>query len=436
MGAGFVAGPFVRYFLEKPGYKVRVADLDLEKAQRIVKGYPGGEALRLDLRDEACLGREIRESDIVVGLVPYAFHPIIAKLCIQLKKNMVTTSYASGPMKSLDEEARKAGIVILNEVGLDPGIDHMEAARIIHEVKALGEEILGFSSYCGGLPAPEANTNPFGYKFSWSPRGVLLAGKSPARYLRDGKEVIVPADALFRQPALISIEGLGEFEGYPNRDSLPYGELYGIPEAKTLFRGTLRYSGWCKTLEKISQLGLLDLAEKDLRGLTYRDFIKLQLGNAPDKDIKKALALRLNIEKESDIINRLEWLGLLSENRVPLDKGSGLDILEICMLAKLRYEPGERDMIVLRHDFLTAGPGSKKQKFISTLVDYGVPGGDSAMARTVGLPAAIGTRLILEGKIKAEGVLIPVLPEIYEPALDELREHGIVFKREKRLVEA
>ena len=282
-----------------------MGDLDLKKAQMIVEAHPRGEALRLDLRDKASLKKEIRESDVVVSLVPYAFHPFIAKLCIQLRKNMVTTSYAGETMKSLDEEARKAAIVILNEVGLDPGIDHMEAARIIHEVKARGERILGFMSYCGGLPAPESNTNPFGYKFSWSPRGVLLAGKSAARYLKDGQEVFVPAGSLFSHPAMISIEGLGEFEGYPNRDSLPYIELYGIPHTRTLFRGTLRYPGWCKTLEKISQLGLLDQAEKDLKGLTYREFMKIQLGNAPEKDIRKALALRLDIEPESDIIHRL-----------------------------------------------------------------------------------------------------------------------------------
>jgi len=436
LGAGFVAGPFVRYFLGKPDYKVRVGDLDLKKAQRIVKAHPRGEALRLDLRDEASLSKEILESDIVVSLVPYAFHPFIAKLCIRLKKNMVTTSYAGEPIKSLDEEAQKSEIAILNEVGLDPGIDHMEAARIIHEVKARGEQILGFSSYCGGLPAPDANNNPFGYKFSWSPRGVLLAGKIAARYLKDGQQVFVPSDSLFGHPAMISIEGLGEFEIYPNRDSLPYIKLYGIPETKTLYRGTLRYPGWCKILEKISQLGLLDETEKNLKGLTYREFMKVQLGTAPEKDIRKALALRLDIEPESDIIHRLEWLGLLGEYPIPLDRGSALDILETRMLAKLRYQPGESDMIVLRHDFLTTSPGSKKQKIISTLVNYGIPNGDSAMARTVGLPAAISTRLILEGKIRAKGVLIPVQPEIYEPVLDELREHGIVFKQERKIVEA
>jgi saccharopine dehydrogenase (NADP+, L-glutamate forming) len=413
---------------------LKVGDQDLEKSQRIVGAHPRGEALRLDLRDEASLRKEIRESDIVVSLVPYTYHPFIAKLCIQLGKNMVTTSYAGEPMRSLDEEAKKSGIIILNEVGLDPGIDHMEAARVIHEVKSKGGKILGFISYCGGLPAQDANTNPFGYKFSWSPRGVLLAGKNAARYLKDGREVFVPPEELLGDYAMISIEGLGEFEGYPNRDSLPYIELYGIPETQTMLRGTLRYPGWCKTLKKISELGLLDQAEKDLAGLTYLGFMKIQLGNAPEKDIKKALAVRLNIGQDSDIINRLEWLGLLSEDPIPLDKGSPLDVLEIRMLAKLRYQPGERDMIVLRHDFLATGPGPKKQKIVSTLVDYGIPEGDSSMARTVGLPAAIGTRLILEGRIQAKGVLIPVLPEIYEPILDELREHGIVFRQKQKLI--
>lgn len=430
-----MAGPLVRYFLERPGAKVKVADIEVEKARALVGSHPRGEALVLNLKTEEGLKKEIAASDIVVSLVPYEYHPLVAKICIGLRKNMVTASYVDEALKALDADARRAGIVILNEVGLDPGIDHMEAMRIIREVKSRGGKILGLTSYCGGLPAPEAKTNPFGYKFSWSPRGVLLAGKNAARYLMNGKEVHVSAGDLFGHPALVPVKGLGDFEGYPNRNSLPYIELYGITETRTMFRGTLRYPGWCETMKKIGELGLLDQTEKEMKGLTCSAFIGGLIGEMGDKGLKKALSEKLNLEPDSKVIERLEWLGLLSRERLPLERGSALDILQALMLAKLCYEKGERDMIVLRHEFLIADAGGKRQKIISTLIDFGIPGGYSSMARTVGLPAAAGTRLVLEGRIGLTGVLIPVHPEIYEPILEELEGQGLVFTEEKEDVD-
>jgi saccharopine dehydrogenase (NADP+, L-glutamate forming)/spermidine synthase len=334
-------------------------------------------------------------------------------------------------MKKLDEEARKADIIILNELGLDPGIDHMEAMRVIDEVKAKGGEIQSFISFCGGLPAPEANTNPFGYKFSWSPVGVLLAGKNSAQYLKDGQEVFISSENLFENYSFIAIEGLGIFEAYPNRNSLPYTELYGIPETKTMLRGTLRNVGWCETIRKMVQLGVLDQEEKDWTGLTFGDFLRRLIGRPAEQDLKKALSEYLQIEPILAIVRRLEWLGLLSDEPLPLQKGSALDIVAARMIEKLQYGEGERDMIVLQHEFIAGSPGGDREKIISTLIDFGIPGGDSSMARTVGLPAAIGTKLVLEGKIKERGVHIPVLPDIYRPILQELRELGIAFK-EKR----
>jgi saccharopine dehydrogenase (NADP+, L-glutamate forming)/spermidine synthase len=314
---------------------------------------------------------------------------------------------------------------------LDPGIDHMEAMRIIHEVEEKGGEILSFTSYCGGLPAPEANTNPFGYKFSWSPTGVLLAGKNSAQYLKDGQQIFIPPQDLFDNYLMINIEGLGEFEGYPNRDSLPYIELYGIKSTKTMFRGTLRNKGWCSTLKKIADLGLLEEEGKDWTGLTYKDFLKKLMNDPVEEDIKKALSAHLNIEESSDIIQRFEWLGLLSDEPLPLEKGSPLNILGAKMLEKLQYEEGERDMIMLQHQFIASYPGDKKEKITSTLIDFGIPHGDTSMGRTVGLPAAISTKLILEGKIEKTGVHIPVTPEIYIPILQELKELDIAFKEKK-----
>jgi len=434
LGAGFVAGPLIRYFLDRPDAIITSADVDIAKAKALVGAHERGRALALDLKDADGLGKEIRQADIVVSLVPNTFHPIVARHCIALGKNMVTASYAGEAMKALDGDARRAGVVILNEAGLDPGIDHMEAMRIIHAVKSQGGTILGFTSYCGGLPAPEAKTNPFGYKFSWSPRGVLMAGKSPARFLKDGREVQIPAEDLFDHYEIRPIRGLGDFEGYPNRDSFSYIGLYGIPETRTMFRGTLRYPGWCATLKKIADLGLLDENETDLAGLTFRDFVARLIGKAGVPDLKAALGEKLRLQPDSEILDRLEWLGLLSGERLSLERGSALDVLEVLMLQKLQYAPGERDMIILQHEFLAADARGRKERITSTLIDYGKPGGDSSMARTVGLPAAIGTRLILEGKIRRRGICLPVHPEFYKPILDDLEAQGIVFKEERSAV--
>jgi saccharopine dehydrogenase (NADP+, L-glutamate forming)/spermidine synthase len=344
---------------------------------------------------------------------------------------MVTASYVSPAMKALDEDARRKGVILLNELGLDPGIDHMEAMRIIHGIKAEGGRVVSFISYCGGLPALEANTNPFGYKFSWSPKGVLLAGKNSARFLEDGKIVLIPSEKLFESFKIFPVPGLGDFEAYPNRDSVPYAEAYGIPETKTMLRGTLRYPGWCLTMKKIRDLGLLDQTERDFSGMTYAGFLKERAQAAPGEDLKGALARALNLEPGSAVIGNMTWLGLLGEEPIRAGKSTALDVLAGLMIEKLQYAEGERDMIILQHMFLAARPDGTKEKITSTLIDYGVPYGDSSMSRTVGLPAAIGARFILEGKIRLTGVRTPIDPEIYEPILDELKNHGVEFKEER-----
>ena len=431
LGAGLVAKPLVRYLLDQPDFKVEVASRTVSKAVKLIDSHPDGEAKELNLKDEEGLKKEIADSDLVISMVPYGFHPKVAKFCIDFGKHMVTTSYVSETMQNLDSEAKNAGILILNEVGLDPGIDHMEAMRIIHEVEEKGGEIQSFTSFCGGLPAPEANTNPFGYKFSWSPIGVLLAGKNSAQYLKDGQQVLISAEDLFKDYAIIDIEGLGEFEGYPNRNSLPYIQLYRIQSTETMLRGTLRNKGWCPTMKKMVDLQLLDEEEKEWGDITYKDFIRRLMDNPAEEDIKKALSAHLSIGEDSDIIQRLEWLGLLSDEAITVLNGSALDILGARMLEKLQYEEGERDMIILQHQFIASYPDDKKEKITSTLIDFGIPDGDSSMARTVGLPAAIATRLILEGKIEMTGVHIPVIPKIYTPILQELKGMDITFK-EKR----
>jgi saccharopine dehydrogenase-like NADP-dependent oxidoreductase len=433
LGAGLVAGPLVRYLLDRPDTRLVVADVEVGKAQKLIAGASNGEAKRMDLGNRPELAAEIGRCDLVVSMVPYTFHPIVAALAIDHGKDMVTASYVSPAMKELDVRAREKGVLILNELGLDPGIDHMEAMRIIREVHEGGGRVLTFTSYCGGLPAPEANTNPFGYKFSWSPMGVLLASRNPARYLRDGEVVAVPAERLFAEPETVRIAGLGDFEGYPNRDSVPYRETYGIPEARSILRGTLRYPGWCLTLLKIGQLGLLDDIEKDRSGSNYIDLTAELAGAAAGEDVRAAVARRLGLDLRSEVMDRLEWLGLFESRPLAAGRGSALDNLAALMIEKLQYAEEERDMIVLQHEFLTEGGSGRTEKIVSTLVDYGIPGGASSMSRTVGLPAAIAARLILDGRIARKGVEVPVHPEIYVPILEELREAGIRFTEERRV---
>jgi saccharopine dehydrogenase (NADP+, L-glutamate forming)/spermidine synthase len=374
----------------------------------------------------------VPETDLVISLLPYTYHVQIAELCLKHRKDMVTTSYVSPAMAALDERAKDAGIILLNEIGVDPGIDHMSAMKVIHHVQQNGGEIISFRSWTGGLPAPEANTNPFGYKFSWSPRGVLLASRNAAHYLEDGKDISIPGDELFDHHWTVDVPGMKGFEGYPNRDALPYADIYGIPNAQTVFRGTLRYPGWCATLKNMVDLGLLDLEERDWMGLSYKGYIGQLIGSRGD-EMRHATADYLGLEIDSFVLDNLAWLGLFSDDPLPLDNGSPLDILTARMLEKMIYEEGERDMLVMHHEFVAAYP-DRQEAITSTMIDYGIPGGDSSMSRTVGLPAAIATRLILEGEIDRKGVVVPVTPDIYGPVLRELEENGIYLKEVTRQI--
>ena len=434
LGAGLVARPLVEYLLGLEGFSVVVADVEFARAERLVGGHARGRAERLDIADRGALAEAIGRADLVVSMVPYTFHPVVAGLAIDRGRHVVTASYVSPAMRALDAAARARGVILLNELGLDPGIDHMEAMRVIHEVHGAGGRVEAFTSWCGGLPAPESNTNPFGYKFSWSPRGVLLASKNSAKYLKDGGVVTVPAEDLFASPQIIPIPGLGEFEGYPNRDSVSYRETYGIPEARTVLRGTLRYAGWCETLRKMVRLGLLDEAPKDRDGATFAGLVRELAGAAPDAPVRAAVAAKLELASGSAVLDRMTWLGLFEDIPLPLPRGSALDNLSALMVERLAYGPEERDMIVLQHEFLVAPAAGRPERIVSTLIDYGVPGGDSSMSRTVGLPAAIGARLVLEGRIALTGVQVPVVPEIYAPILDELGARGVRFTEMRQVL--
>ena len=433
LGAGLVARPLVQYLLAQPDVTVTVADVEAGRAAKLVGGHPRGTATVLDIADRNALAAAIGRAEVVVSMVPYTFHPVVAELAVEKGVSMVTASYVSPAMRALDARAKDRGVILLNEVGLDPGIDHMEAMRVIHEVHDAGGRVLAFTSWCGGLPAPEANTNPFGYKFSWSPRGVLLASQNSAKFLKDGRIVTIPSADLFARPETIGIPGLGDFEGYPNRDSIQYKDTYGIPEAGTVFRGTLRYPGWCETIRAMVELGLLDDTPKDRTGLTWNGLMAELAQAGPGSDVKAAVAARLGLRAGSAVAARLEWLGLYDGTHLPSPRASALENLTALMMGRLGYAPGERDMVVLQHEFL-AQAGGRTERIVSTLVDYGVPGGDSSMSRTVGLPAAIGARLVLEGRIALKGVQVPVVPEIYGPILAELEPLGVRFAEKRQVL--
>ncbi|MGD2108721.1 MAG: saccharopine dehydrogenase C-terminal domain-containing protein [Phycisphaerae bacterium] len=423
LGAGLVTRPLVRYLLDQPDLHVTVASRTVSKADALVDGHPHGTTMTLLADDTDKLEKLISEHDLSVSLLPAPLHPVVAELCIKHRKHMVTTSYVSPQMKALDRRAKDAGVMILNEIGVDPGIDHMSAMRIIDDVRNRGGKVVSFKSYCGGLPAPDNNDNPFGYKFSWSPRAVCTAGKNPGRFLEDGKQVDVPGPELFACNHRMQVDGVGELEAYPNRDSLGYIEVYGLQGIATMFRGTFRYVGWCETLKAIVDLGLLEETPTTYpKGTTYAKFTAGFLKARPTGDLRKDLAAQLNLDPASPVLDRLDWLGLFADDEIAItdNQTTPLDVLSERMLEKMPYKPGEKDMIVLCHYFIADFPGASSERITSTMIDYGIPNGDSSMARTVSLPAAIGANLILQGKVMLPGVHIPVIPEIYNPVLDEL----------------
>jgi saccharopine dehydrogenase-like NADP-dependent oxidoreductase len=444
LGAGLVTRPHVRYLLDVPDLEVTVASRTISKAQALVNGHPRGKALALNVNDERALEDLIRQADLAVSMLPYAYHPKVATLCVKHRKHMVTTSYVKEAMQALDEAARDAGVILLNEIGVDPGIDHMSAMKVIHEVEGKGGKIASFISWTGGLPAPEASDNPFGYKFSWSPKGMLLASRNPARFRRDGEIVEIPGEELFDNYWPVYVEGLGEFEGYPNRDSMPYAETYGIQPTDWMFRGTLRNLGWCATLKKFAEMGLLDdtpLADAsntpgESVPSTFRELTAWLLDVGTDTDLAEYLAGQWGLCHDSKPIADLAWLGLFSDDPLPKDKRTPIDIMAAHMEAKMAYQPGERDMLVMQHEFVAEYP-DRREAITATMIDFGVPHGDTSMSRTVGLPAAIAVRMILHDELSGlTGVHMPVIPEIYLPVLAELAELGISLTEKTETLES
>jgi saccharopine dehydrogenase-like NADP-dependent oxidoreductase len=448
LGAGMVAKPMVDYFLDRCGYRVVMATRTVSKAERILAGRAAGEALAWTIEDEDRLDELAEGADLVVSMLPPTMHIPVARACLRHRTPMVTTSYISPAMARLDEEAKAAGIPILNEIGEDPGLDHMGVMKTLDAIADEGGRVLSVTSYGAGLPAFEYNRNPFGYKFSWSPKGVMMAAQTPAVYLRKGRRVEVPGERLFEHHWIVDIEGIGVFETYPNRDSTVYLPWYGLEDGVSLFRGILRFTGWSNTMRALITLGALDDSEViEWKGRTYADYTTGLIARAGGAEavgegeasataarVREETAEFLGVEKIADVIQRFEWLGLFSDEPVAFERGSRVDVLVDLMLRHMSYAPGERDMIIVHDEISAEFPGAgaanrppHREIRSTSMVVEGISHGDSAMSRAVSMPAAIAARLILEGVIETTGVLMPTLREIYEPVLAELEGFGLKF---------
>ena len=434
LGAGMVAKPMVEYLLEK-GFRLLIASPMKERADEMIKGNPLGSSLDWSMADPVVLDKLVAEYDLAVSLLPYKYHTAVAKICLKYKKPLVTTSYVQSEMKALDEAARNAGVLFLNEMGLDPGIDHMTAMKIIDYIHLRGGKVEEFYSLCGALPAPEAADNPLKYKFTWSPKGVILASRNSALYLKKGKETYIDAVNLFKDRFNYSFPGIGDLEVYPNRDSISYLNIYNIPETRTMYRGTFRYKGWCETLDAMKNINMLDDTIADYGRMSYADFIAARAG-VEKKELKRNLALKLGISENSPAIESLDFLGFFDDEKINYRETTPFEITSDRMISRMMLNEDEKDIVLLQHIILAAYPNGTKEVIRSSMAYSGSPSTNTAIARTVALPAAIAARLIIENKIMLNGVYRPVVPHIYIPILNELMSLGIEMNEEYGLPES
>jgi len=428
LGAGLVSRPLLRYLLRFPEYRLLVASDDPGRAERQMEEHPRGRATRLDVRDTEELRPLVVESDLVVSLLPAELNAAVAAVAVDERKSMVNTSYVSSGLRGLDERARAAGVILLCEAGLDPGIDHMSAVSTIRRIRHGGGRIIRFFSACGGFPAQDANTNPWGYKFSWSPRSVLSAMLQPARYLDCEREVEIAAGEAVSRSWPMALDDEGIYEVYANRDSIPYRAAYGAGDTESFMRATLRYRGFCAAMDAARRLGYFDAEPVEwAEGSTYRRFVADRIGGGESAGLILRVAEWLGVEPDDQRLACLEWTGLLSERPIEAGRRAPLEVFAQRLFRMMAYAPGERDRVVLEHVFDIAYPDGSSEQLRSRLVAAGDPWGDSAMARTVSLTAAIASRAILERGVQAVGVQIPTLRELYEPVLEELAGRGIAL---------
>ena len=436
LGAGLSATSLINYLLEraeKYDWKIKLGDYDFDLAQSKINGNLRGEAFQFDVKNEELVTKIVSQSDIIVSMMPASFHHLIAKECVKHKKQMLTASYVSNEMKELNKSAKEAGVGLFNELGVDPGIDHMSAMRIIDDLRNKGSKLKAFFSFTGGLVAPEYDNNPWNYKFTWNPRNVVLAGQGTSMFIRNGKYKYIPYQQLFRRIMMTTVDGYGDFEVYPNRDSLSYRETYGLEEIPTIFRGTMRRPGYTKAWNVFVQLGATDdtYTIEDSENMTYRDFINTFLPYESHTPVEVKIQHLLPELIDEEVMTKLVWLDLFSHKKVELKHATPAQILQKILEEKWQLDKGDKDMIVMQHRFEYSDSDDSEKAIVSSMVMKGESLSNTAMAITVGLPLAIATKMVANGEIKLTGVHTPVIPELYNPILDELAELGIVFTEKK-----
>jgi len=433
IGAGRSSISLIEYLLGQAvihSWHITVADFDLKLAEQKAAGHKHASAISLDIKDAEKRRSIIQAHDLVISMLPAFMHGDVARDCVELGKHMATASYVSADMKALNAEAISKNVLLLNECGLDPGIDHASAMKLIHEIEAGGGEIVSFKSYCGGLVAPESNDNPWGYKFSWNPRNVIVAGQGTTQYLENGTLKFIPYNRLFKQTDSIETDGYGKFDAYANRDSVSYIDVYGLHSVKTMLRGTLRQHGYCNAWNVFVKLGLTDDTSKiaNTDQLTYTSLLESFLPPAPGT-LKERLKALVGSDWTGDVEHMMDYLELFSDKKINLHEGTPAQLLQALLEEKWKLKSGDKDMVVMQHQFgytTPKEPGNIK-RVDSSLVVIGKDESHTAMALTVGLPLAITVKNFLTGKFSLSGVQIPIRKEIYEPLLSELAEHGVVF---------
>ncbi len=432
IGAGRSAGALIEYCLDQSkamGWRVTVADCDLEQARKAIRGHERGVPAWLDVAKVNDRRDLIGRSDIVVSLLPAHLHLEVAHDCIRLRKHLITASYVSKELYRLGDEARDRELVFMGEMGLDPGLDHMSAMKTINELRDKGATIEAFHSYTGGLISPQSDNNPWSYKITWNPRNVVLAGQGTAHFLEDGKLRCIPYHRLFRSTTPVDIPGFGTLEMYPNRDSLLYRDIYGLDDIPTLLRGTLRYPGFCAAWDALVRIGLTDANFPILssRQMSYHELMDAYAPMEPiGGSVKERIAALLGQTPNSPIMRKLDWLGLFRKTRIKISQATPALILQHLVEKRFALAPEDRDLVVMQHEFIYTLEGKRRRR-TSTLLLEGTER-HTAMAVTVGLPMGIFLKLMAQNKISSRGVTIPVVPEVYEPVLEELRAFGIDFK--------
>ncbi|MFC4738688.1 saccharopine dehydrogenase family protein [Flavobacterium ponti] len=433
-GAGKSASSLIKYLLDKSeseNLHLTIADLNIDLAKNKTNNHKNATPIAIDIFNESDRKKAIEKADIVISMLPAHLHIEIAKDCIAFKKHMVTASYISPAMQELDELAKKNNLVFMNEIGLDPGIDHMSAMKVLDEIRAKGGNVILFESFCGGLVAPESDSNLWNYKFTWNPRNVVLAGQGGvAKFIQEGTYKYIPYNKLFRRTEFLEVEGFGRFEAYANRDSLKYRSVYGLDDALTVYRGTMRRVGYSRAWDVLVQLGMTDdsYTMENSENMSYRDFTNSFLPYHPTDTVEIKLRYIQKIEQDDIIWDKLVELDIFNANKkVGLKNATPAQILEKILTEKWTLQPDDKDMIVMYHKFGYELNGEKKQ-IDATMVCLGDDQTYTSMAKTVGLPVAIATLKILNKEITTYGVQMPITKEIYLPILKELESYGVNFK--------